>query len=621
MRAAGYTRTLTATGQRQDASFAPGKLFDPFNQQARLASGGQQDEEFIGMNKIKSYQLKVQQLYQESVLASQRADYALALEKARQAIGRERAFQKHLISIEPKSDEDEAKKEKWGSLMSMLNELSFANQVNLAIQLARNRLHQEAINVYQSLAKDERFNRKDAPRLFLTGRFKCNIGCLYYAEGKYQKAVKFFRMALDQMPSEQAEFRMKITRNIAFCFVKMGKYLDALSSFDYILKEKPLCIDAFRLMVCNYAIKDTANMRTSFLKLLELRGHLYEHSSLNYFLTLSAKSKEFFSGGARRDETFDGSLADSYDDDEDEDEPDLSDQLNDPMSRSFSGGATAGSLFPPSSGGQNKPIATGKTPEDDANLLLKRAIRNDLLSTVHNELVKQRNWCILTAAKLIAGETTAMNEQCEDRFAWCAYEIRLFCTGNADLNTSGGGGLQDGGNELSSFSFGNSGSKLADELIAELQLACAELYLLRKRELKQAIKILKVFEQSLASSANKRLWTAKCSALTNLAYIYLLQGQLPAAHSYLGQVLELDHLHVGALVNKGCCLLADGQLDQSREYFSEALLNEPNCVAAIYNLALANRQAGRLESALDLLFRLNNLVAENEFCIYQIANM
>lgn len=612
MRAAGYTRTLTAAGQRPDA-FAPGQLFDPFNQQARLMSGSQQqDEEFIGMNKIKSYQLKVQQLYQESVLASQRADYALALEKARQAIGRERAFQKHLISIEPKSDEDEAKKEKWGSLMSMLNELSFANQVNLAIQLARNRLHQEAINVYQALAKDERFNRKDAPRFFLTGRFKCNIGCLYYAEGKYQKAVKFFRMALDQMPSEQAEFRTKITRNIAFCFVKMGKYLDALSSFDYILKEKPLCIDAFRLLVCNYAIKDTANMRTSFLRLLELRGHLYEHSSLNYFLTLSAKSKEFFSG-ARRDlnEAFEGSLADS--DDDEDDDPDLSDNLNDP--KSFQ----AGSLFHPSSGG--KPAATGKTPEDDASLLLKRVIRNDLLSSVHNELVKQRNWCILTAAKLIAGETTAMNEECEDRFAWCAYEIRLLCTGSADLNATAGQQSVEGGNELSSFSFGNSGSKLADELIAELQLACAELYLLRKRELKQAIKILKVFEQSLASSANKRLWTAKCSALNNLAYIYLLQGQLPAAHSYLDQVLELDHLHVGALVNKGCCYLAEGQLDQSREYFREALLNEPNCVAAIYNLALANRQSGQLQSALDQLFLLNTLVAENEFCIYQIANM
>lgn len=555
------------------------------------------DDEFAGMNKIKSYQLKVQQLYQESVLAAQRADYALALEKARQAIGRERAFQKYLLTIEPRPDEEDARKEKWGSLMSILNELSFANQVNLAIQLARNRLHQEAINVYQSLAKDERFNRKDAPRFFLTGRFKCNVGCLYYAEGKYQKAVKFFRMALDQMPSEQQEFRMKITRNIAFCFVKMGKYLDALASFDYILKEKPLCMDAFRLLVCNYAIKDTANMRTSFLKLLELRAHLYEHSSLNYFLPASAKREPY------KDEPFDASLANS--DEEEEDENDLTD----PVAKGFSG---AGGPFP---------AADAKNHSPDAALLLKRAIRNDLLSTVHNELIKQRNWCILTAAKLIAGERTAPNESCEDRFAWCAYEIRLLCTGSAELATATAAAAGTEGNELSSFSFGNSGSKLADELIAELQLACAELYLLRKRELKQAIKILRVFEQSLASSANKRLWAAKCSALTNLAYIYLLQGQLTLAHGYLDQVLELDHLHVGALVNKGCCLLADGQLDQSREYFSEALLNEPNCVSAIYNLALANRQAGRLESALDLLFRLNNLVTENEFCIYQIANM
>lgn len=624
MRAAGYTRSslVSASGYRQD-SFSHGNFFDPFGQQARLMSGNQrQDEEFIGMNKTKSLQLKIHKLYQESVLASQRSDYTLALEKAKQCVSRERSLQKHMMAlVQPKDSQSK------NSLLLNNLEILIAVQVNLAVQLTRNRLYQEAINIYQSIAKIEMPNSKDPnKKASLNGRFKCNIGCIYYAEGKFQKAVKFFRMALDQTSSEHQDFRMKITRNLAFCFVKMGKYLDALNLFDYILTEKPLCIDAFRLLVCNYAIKDMTGMKTSFLKLLELRGHLYEHSSLNYFITLSAKNKELYSATNKEfNETFHADT-DSYEED-DEDEDDLTDHLNDHSTQktflSNNYASTNRTTFYQQQLQSNQ-LTKSTLPKthsaQDANLLLKRTIRNDLLSIVHNEQIKQRNWCILTAAKLIAGEI-AMNERIENGFVWCAFSIKRACNGTTDLNLITSSTASDQTNNgLSSFSFASS-SRLADELIAELQLACAELYLLKRRELKQAIIILKVFEQSLSLSANKRLWTAKYSALTNLAYIYLLQGQIGLAHSYLNQVLELDHLHVGALVNKGCCFLLEGQLDQSREYFSEALLNEPNCISAIYNLALANRQAGKLESALDLLFRLNNLISENEFCIYQIANM
>ena len=564
--------------------------------------------------------LKIQQLYQESVLAAQRSDLTLALEKANQCITRERNLQKHLSTLQ--SDYSE-----WSSI-----EISLQNQVNLAMQLTRNKLHQEAINIYQSIIKNEQFKTKLYKDKIMSSRFNCNIGAIYYAEGKFQKAVKFFKIALDRMTSDNKEYvkeylehKIKLERNIAFCYIRMGKYRDALDKFDYILGEKPLYLDAFRLLICNYAIKDITGMRLSFLKLLEFRGHLYEQSSLNYYITSSAtatRQKEFYLNANKEfNDTFDTSLADSYDEDDDDLTDDHLNDHNSPIVASMQRQKSAAAFQLQSNQTSTTTIAVTTTTrnhssENDANLLLKRAIRNDLLSIVHNQLLKQRNWCILTAAKLIAGEIS--NERIENGFVWCALSIkRTLCTAaNSNATTD----LNIITNDLSSFSFSNS-NKLADELIAELQLACAELYLIKKRELKQAIIILKVFEQSLSSSANKRLWAAKCSALTNLAYIYLLQGQINFAHNYLNQVLELDHLHVGALVNKGVCFLLDGQLDQSREYFSEALLNEPNCISAIYNLALANRQVGRFQSALDLLFRLNNLITENEFCIYQIANM
>lgn len=601
----------------------------------RLTNGSKEDK-FISINKTKSLQSKLQQLYQESVLAAQRLDSTLALKKARDCVTRERNIQKHLSSI---ASTDAASDQQWLNLETLL-----AVQVNLAVQLTCNKLYQDAIEIYQSIVKNEQlYSTKQHPKPYLPGRFKCNIGCIHYAEGKYQKAVKFFRMASDQMPSEQHDLKMKINRNIAFCFVRMGKYTDALRAFEYNLSERALCLDAFRLLVCNYAIKDTSGMKTSFLKLLELRGHLYEHPSLNYFITLSTRNKEFYSN-KEFNETFDtNSLSESVDDDDDDDltttELMNGEDLRTAVDQSHK---TVSSSFQQQQQQSKQLIATQTSSKDDANLLLRRAIRNDLLSTVHNELLKQRNWCILTASKLIAGEIA---NSLENGFVWCALSIKRFCTGTpfsvdpSLTNDSGFGSSRTKANsanhqlyeqnpdsitnDLSSFSFANSStSRLADELIADLQLACAELYLLRKRKLDSAIIILKVFEKSLSSSTtNKRLWTAKCSALTNLAYIHLLKRETTDAHRYLDQVLELDHLHVGALVNKGCCFLLEGELEQSRDYFSEALLNEPNCVAAIYNLALANRKAGRLESALDLLFRLNSLITENEFCIYQIANM
>lgn len=569
VRAAGYTRSssLTATGYRQDSNFSHGRLFDPLGQQqTRLNSSTaskQDEDEFIGQNKTKNLQLKVQQLYQESVLAAQRSDYTLALKKSRDCVTKERSLQKHLQQIAT-ANQTTDNSNSWSSLEWLL-----AVQVNLAVQLANNKLYSDAINVYQSIVKNKQLNENQAnSKLNLTGRFKCNIGLIYYVEGKYQKAIKFFRMALDQINDGQQDFRMKIMRNIAFCFIRMGRYSDALSSFDYILVERPIYLDAFRLLVCNFALKDVAGMKTSYLKLLELRGHLYEYSSLNYFLTFSGKAnsrKEFPSNQKEFNEMMLDSLADSYDEDEEDDLTELNDHLTTNAGHTFKINKLS-NLQNSKTAAFQSPPTKNHSAEDDANLLLKRVLRNDLLSFVHNRLMKQRNWCILTASKLIAGEIAS---DCENGFVWCAFSIKRLCTGTTtdlqNLITSSSSiastdlhsqqtnvqtNLDLITNDLKSFSFTNS-SRLADELIADLQLACAELYLLKKRQLEPAIKILKVFEQSLSSSANKRLWAAKCSALTNLAYIYLLQKQISLAHSYLDQVLEFDHLNIGALVNKG----------------------------------------------------------------------
>lgn len=42
---------------------------------------------------------------------------------------------------------------------------------------------------------------------FLSGRLKVNMGNIYFKQKNYPKAIKFYRMALDQVPNTHKEMR------------------------------------------------------------------------------------------------------------------------------------------------------------------------------------------------------------------------------------------------------------------------------------------------------------------------------------------------------------------------------------------------------------------------------
>ena len=45
--------------------------------------------------------------------------------------------------------------------------------------------------------------------LVLSGRLKVNIGNIYFKQKNYAKAIKFYRMALDQVPNTHKIMRYK----------------------------------------------------------------------------------------------------------------------------------------------------------------------------------------------------------------------------------------------------------------------------------------------------------------------------------------------------------------------------------------------------------------------------
>ena len=71
--------------------------------------------------------------------------------------------------------------------------------VNLANVYQFCEMYTEAVQALMVLVKNKTFDR--------AGRLRINIGNIYFVQGKHLQAVKQFRMALDQIPSEQQELR------------------------------------------------------------------------------------------------------------------------------------------------------------------------------------------------------------------------------------------------------------------------------------------------------------------------------------------------------------------------------------------------------------------------------
>ncbi len=58
----------------------------------------------------------------------------------------------------------------------------------------------EALNTYQVIVKNKMFTN--------AGRLKINIGNIHFRKKDFTKAIKYYRMALDQVPNVQKEIRL-----------------------------------------------------------------------------------------------------------------------------------------------------------------------------------------------------------------------------------------------------------------------------------------------------------------------------------------------------------------------------------------------------------------------------
>ncbi|XP_075752571.1 intraflagellar transport protein 88-like protein nompB [Rhipicephalus microplus] len=427
----------------------------------------------------KQLESTVMKLVEQSSISASKQQCKLALDQAKEAVGKERNLSRQ--------------REQAASEVPPNLDLMYCALFNLAVQYTNNQLYTEALNTYLLIVKNKAFSN--------AGRLKLNMGDIYFYQGNYSKAIKFFRMALDQVPNTHKDMRLKIMKNIALAFLRMGHLVDAVTSLEYIMAERADFRSALHLVVCQYHLSTSSavgghdKLRGSFLKLLDVTPE----------------------------------------------------QVDD--------------KYEPSQG-------------DPAEMLYYEEIKNDSLQQIERERRHEAEWCISTAAKLIA---PVISTSFSEGYEWCLEQIKS-----------------------SAYAY----------IANDLEISKAVAYL-RKREFSQAIDTLKAFEKKDTKVAS--------TAATNLSFLYYLQSDLTQADKYADHAVQADRYNAAALVNKGNCCFVNNDLDRAVQYYREALTNEASCVEALYNQGLAYQKLGSLEEALDCFIKLRTIVKTIPQAVYQIG--
>ncbi|XP_072019243.1 intraflagellar transport protein 88 homolog isoform X2 [Amphiura filiformis] len=242
-------RPMTAVKAAGYSSAGRGQPFDPLNQGSKgPAPPLEVKNEDTPEEKVKQLEKQVNDLIEESCFANGRGELSLALEKAKEAGRKER----HLVRQREQLDNND-----------QINlDLTYSVLFNLANQYEANEMFTEALNSYNVIVKNKMFSN--------AGRLKVNMGNIFFKQRNFAKAVKYYRMALDQVPNTHKEMRIHIMQNIGVVFVKMGQYNDAITSYEHIMTERPDYKTAFNLILCYYAAGDREKMKKTFTRLLQV---------------------------------------------------------------------------------------------------------------------------------------------------------------------------------------------------------------------------------------------------------------------------------------------------------------------------------------------------------------
>ncbi|ERE88310.1 putative intraflagellar transport protein 88 like protein [Cricetulus griseus] len=198
--------------------------------------------------KIRQLEKKVNELVEESCIANSCGDLKLALEKAKDAGRKERVLVRQ--------------REQVTTPENINLDLTYSVLFNLASQYSANEMYAEALNTYQVIVKNKMFSN--------AGRLKVNMGNIYLKQRNYSKAIKFYRMALDQIPSVHKEMRcVEVVK--ASQYVELANDLEINKAITYLRqKDFNQAVDTLKMFEKKDSrVKSAAATNLSFLYYLE----------------------------------------------------------------------------------------------------------------------------------------------------------------------------------------------------------------------------------------------------------------------------------------------------------------------------------------------------------------
>lgn len=136
---------------------------------------------------FKKAEKDINRLIDDSAVASSKGQFTEALEKAKEAVSKEKTLKKQ--------------KELQNMTDSINIDLTYNCLFNLAVQYQNNGLHQEALAKYNEIIKSKQFQQ--------AGRLRVNMGNIYFQQQKYTIAIKMYRMALDIIPTTSKDMRLR----------------------------------------------------------------------------------------------------------------------------------------------------------------------------------------------------------------------------------------------------------------------------------------------------------------------------------------------------------------------------------------------------------------------------
>ncbi|XP_011188137.2 intraflagellar transport protein 88 homolog isoform X2 [Zeugodacus cucurbitae] len=526
VRGVGYAaNSAGSTGQRFDQLF-----LEKAKQQTLSSTNAAVDtkKEVNPQVKFKHLESKIVKLLEASIMlsaknttinngtyaAEQKSILSEALNKAKEAFSLDRTLHQF--------------RAQYGENIFHNFDLTYAVFFNLAEQYERNEMHIEALNTYSIMTKNKMFPH--------VNQLKLNMGNIYYKMGIYPKAIKMYRMALDSVPHNLKQLRLKITHNIGILFVRMGQYVDAASSFEFIMNERADIRSGIHLILCYYAMGDVEKIKNAFRNLCDIQP-IESENDLEMENNMVKIQQHATVAGL-------GTDTDEQERNSSDFQQDITASLDQVMN------ATAIENVEGDVNGTSR-----KNPDANRKRYVNKALKSDELAGYIKQRRNNDKRGITIIVDLIS---PIIEENYNDGYNWCIEVIKT--------------------------------SSLA-WLANELELNKALVYL-RQNEVSQAIETLQMHDKKSEESMT-------ASALINLSFIYINLGNYDMAAHCINQLNEFGVLQNNAmsLVNASIIDYERKDYDAARKKLERALQIQPDNFEANYNLGLVGLQENNLKMA------------------------